>query len=745
MSIMAIAAVIEIVIATRMGIIILLVIIVAIVIVIVIVVAIVMMMIATHPQSIAQARFVADRAQQSHRLDDVQGQRIVFQFQRCEIPAEQVALLQNVETRAAFQECLCELDVELSQSQAQRSVSARVTCLDVRSFLDQHDHDLAGRFSVIAETVLGAALAETQSSQRVQRRRQLVVRPIRIRAVVQQRFYDVSVPESGGDVQRRAFPRSEIDVDAYSDESLDSFHVTGHAGFVKTRVVVLVAGISSLGIVRATSRLQRRAQSRLRQDPVVAASRNTVARATRYWRLPRISLVAAELFKIYNRLDVNYSDEDGLTHFHVACVYECNEVVGGFLELGQDPNLLTKRGDSPLHSALNKPRNQSSETIELLLRAGADPNLADAGGLTPLHYIGLGNYDDLAETFFAINDELGQTVRVDAQDRLGSTALLYAADEGHKSLIKTLLRRGADPNVYDDQGSTPLHAISMRSDGDELLRIFFELCAEVDRPSVQVDARQGSRWTPLQSAVAYLLPRVIDALLDHGADLSIFVFPAYISQACELSNSEDYDNRNLSIASRALAVVECLEKRGYRLTRSDVITLMKVFSFHELFENSSDLGEHWYDDDEESASQAKDITVKPSLSLYDLIRSSPNEAAKLVTHQDYLELACSGKLCELPEEYEEACEIHLCEKLSRGFFRKWALDPFMELIHYRLPILCCESIVEQLTNEDLYRICKAARSPKPKGSEKYVKRCYSPGRPVRATKRAPKRLQYHKL
>ncbi|CAB0038936.1 unnamed protein product [Trichogramma brassicae] len=49
----------------------------------------------------------------------------------------------------------------------------------------------------------------------------------------------------------------------------------------------------------------------------------------------------------------------------------------------------------------------------------------------------------------------------------------------------------------------------------------------------------------------------------------------------------------------------------------------------------------------------------------------------------------------------------LCERVSRTFFRDWALDPFLELIHYRLPIECCEMVIEELRNQDLYNVCLA--------------------------------------
>uniref|UniRef100_A0ABD2WKV3 Uncharacterized protein n=1 Tax=Trichogramma kaykai TaxID=54128 RepID=A0ABD2WKV3_9HYME len=84
-----------------------------------------------------------------------------------------------------------------------------------------------------------------------------------------------------------------------------------------------------------------------------------------------------------NWFDLNYIDEFGLTHFHVACRYGCEEVVRRFLDLGHDPNLLVQEiRDSPLLLALNWRHKQ---VAELLLRRGAYWNLPNVNGLTPLH------------------------------------------------------------------------------------------------------------------------------------------------------------------------------------------------------------------------------------------------------------------------------------------------------------------------------------------------------------------------
>uniref|UniRef100_A0ABD2WIX1 Uncharacterized protein n=1 Tax=Trichogramma kaykai TaxID=54128 RepID=A0ABD2WIX1_9HYME len=474
----------------------------------------------------------------------------------------------------------------------------------------------------------------------------------------------------------------------------------------------------------------------------------------------------------HRSVQINAQDNEGNTSLHLALKSRNDEAMKLLLRNGANPNVPNAKGLTPLHIIIddykidyymlelffetiddiqqtvqvnaqdnegNTPLNLAlicgkDKAMELLLRNGANPNVPNEKGLTSLHIMineEWINYNML-KLFFETNDDIQQTVQVDAQDNEGNTPLhLALLSESNMKAAKWLLRRGADPNLANVKGSTALHTICQIKydldfyregydaydfdyDDDDVVQLLFKINDDKHQ-LVQVDAVDHLGRTPLQWAVANHLSDVVDALLDHGADLSNFVFPteSYFGEKIEFIHNEPMSKFQLRVASGALTVVERLEKRGYLLDRNDALTIMKSFDKHGSFgfREFEEFDYYWYDE-EEFATRSKKITMKPDLSLYELIRLRPEEAAKRVTCSDYFELTRkyeTRKYNLLPETYEgDACADHLCEMMTKRFYRRYALDFFLDLIRYQLPILCCEMIIGYLYNQDLWHICLAA-------------------------------------
>ncbi|CAB0035308.1 unnamed protein product [Trichogramma brassicae] len=468
--------------------------------------------------------------------------------------------------------------------------------------------------------------------------------------------------------------------------------------------------------------------------------------------------LAETFFKVNEEINqlvqIDARDNLGNTALHLALRYDNDKVAEFLLRKGADPNLaneermtplhiigqrcwnyrndifldtffrITKKsnqqlqvnavdsiGRTPLHNALADGRNK--QIVRFLLREGADLNSSDAEGFTPLHIICQKEDDDgFMKLFFNFIDSQEKTVQVDTQDELGNTplhlTLQFARSDVKKRVTEILLRRGANPNLANKKGLTLLHIVCQGYNDIDLVTTLFDLSKDEYKP-VLVDARDNLGRTPLQFAVASLSPDVVNVLLDHGADLSSFVFPApsYFAEGLVPGLSERPYDFKLRLASGVLAIVKRLEDGGYELDRNDAVTIMKFFAKCELVEKSKDLKRRWYNN-KKFAQKAKKIMLDSNRSLYDLIQLPSEEAAKQLTYTNLYKFAHSSDLYKLPKSHREACAMRLWATVSRRFLLEWVPDAFMELIHKRLPLECCDMIIETLANEDLYHICLAA-------------------------------------
>ncbi|XP_014222003.1 ankyrin-1-like [Trichogramma pretiosum] len=410
-------------------------------------------------------------------------------------------------------------------------------------------------------------------------------------------------------------------------------------------------------------------------------------------------------------VDPNSTDEDGSTPLHVVCRRHDVDSAERFFALcashGHVPLIDARdnEGKAPLHLAL--PRGLRN-LDEFLLSNGADPNALDAEGAAPLHYVCRGLVDPrvLLKIVF---QHMG--VREEAWDELAERLARSGTDvlDFEKAMIGSLLTRGADPNLANARGETPLHVICQRDFSEGLAKIFLDLNAQINGSTPRLDAKDELDHTALDWAVARLKLDATQALLARGADPSGLVFPTASRHEEGFGQpwNDVFVSKDHYRLSDALAIVELLTSKGYELARSDALTIARFLSEREFFVKVLEL--------EKFVDRAKRIKIRIAsdgsrLSLHELIQLPYQEAAELLSYREYFEQAHEKSFAKdlLPPSVKEKCAAHLFAKLSRGFFRDWALESLVELTRHRMRLECCEVIVDKLTNQDLCNICVAA-------------------------------------
>eukprot|EP00754_Rhynchopus_humris_P006317 Rhum_TRINITY_DN13068_c0_g1::Rhum_TRINITY_DN13068_c0_g1_i1::g.56170::m.56170 len=144
------------------------------------------------------------------------------------------------------------------------------------------------------------------------------------------------------------------------------------------------------------------------------------------------------------------------TALHHAVLEQHTEAVELLLNFRADCNLFDKDKRTPLHNVVTKQADaEAAQTIAImLLGAGADPTLKNKDGDTILHLAAREGH--LSLLTFLLDDRKGE-LDVDCYNDKDETPLFFAAGNSHVAVVLELLRRGANPNIPNRKGRTPLH------------------------------------------------------------------------------------------------------------------------------------------------------------------------------------------------------------------------------------------------------------------------------------------------
>ncbi|CAG8636760.1 20592_t:CDS:10 [Dentiscutata erythropus] len=183
-------------------------------------------------------------------------------------------------------------------------------------------------------------------------------------------------------------------------------------------------------------------------------------------------------------------------------------------------------GKSPLHYAAIKGLVQITQTLlEFLKRTGQfsleagfnDRVWFDGDGYSPLFYATLKNNVQLVDCIIRIGQITGE--RLDAVSNVpnsttAQTLLAMSCKLGYDSMVDLLLNHGANPDVQDKDGETPLHQASRCGSSECCLLL-------IDKDANKEIREKYNGWTPLFLAVIEGHKETVTVLRESAANINI--------------------------------------------------------------------------------------------------------------------------------------------------------------------------------------------------------------------------------
>lgn len=188
-------------------------------------------------------------------------------------------------------------------------------------------------------------------------------------------------------------------------------------------------------------------------------------------------------------------------------------------------NHVSKNMDSSLHKAARK---QHTETVNVLLHYGASIRVMNKREQTPLHLAVQAGAADItgillehANSLFW-EDRTFFTNWISAKDALGQTPLKCAVDYAISRrypdtyIIEMLLSYGADPDLGDISGETPLHN-AIKEEDKESLKLALAASTLLLEKGANPNALTVANLTPLHYAAENHRAGIIKKLFEKGA------------------------------------------------------------------------------------------------------------------------------------------------------------------------------------------------------------------------------------
>lgn len=188
--------------------------------------------------------------------------------------------------------------------------------------------------------------------------------------------------------------------------------------------------------------------------------------------------------------------------------------VKAFLQGGMDPNIKNSSGQTALTFALEV---TDASMIDPLMD-NADVGLKDSAGNTPIFLALKHDHPEIFERLLAKNVDINSAGR-SSRNVNNQTILALAVQKRNAELVRRLLERGADTNLADDNGVTPLYAAVIGENVDTgIVKMLLDKGAHAN---YQGTTRGATAL--IYTVVNFNIPvetrlEAMKQLLEHGAD-----------------------------------------------------------------------------------------------------------------------------------------------------------------------------------------------------------------------------------
>ena len=151
--------------------------------------------------------------------------------------------------------------------------------------------------------------------------------------------------------------------------------------------------------------------------------------------------------------------------------------------------------------------NNRLENLMELIKADGDVNAKDKGGMTALMWAGETGNVEIAKLL------IDKKADINAKDWTGRNALMWAIAKHHPSVVKLLIDNGADVNLQNNNGWTALMYAS-KEINNEIVKLLIDNNADVN-------AKDNDGYSALMLASEYGRGETVKLLIDEGADVNI--------------------------------------------------------------------------------------------------------------------------------------------------------------------------------------------------------------------------------